>query len=376
MTLRFGILVFPNVQQLDLTGPYEVFASAKGAEVELIWKDRKPVMSSTRLSLTPTATFDDCPPLDVLCVPGGGGVNALLEDEVVLDFVRSRRREARYVTSVCSGALVLGAAGLLQGKRATTHWYAHDFLAASARFRSRRASCEDGNLITAGGVTSGIDFGLAVVAGCSARPRPRRCSSISNMRRPRRSIPARRRRRRPKCWRERRSSLRPRDPRAKRHRAHLRGGEPRPRSKLFLTERWGGSAKCSAAPIGRAACCVIGTAMSSPPGRTRPPVVYRSSRCRSWCADPIRIEAQFSTAAFYGIRSLEEACSDLAATRSSRSRARRSRSAPIWLVSGLLRHGATANDPAHRRITTEPVSIVYILGSGQGDRIQTAAASG
>ena len=80
MTVRLGILIFPNIQQLDLTGPYEVFASAKGAEVVLVWKDRNPVMSSTGLPLTATASFDDCPPLDVICVPGGGGVNALLED--------------------------------------------------------------------------------------------------------------------------------------------------------------------------------------------------------------------------------------------------------------------------------------------------------
>ena len=164
MALRFGILVFPNVQQLDLTGPYEVFASAEGAEVELIWKDRNPVLSSTRLSLTPTASFDDCPPLDVLCIPGGGGVNPLLEDETVLDFVRKRAAEARYVTSVCSGALVLGAAGLLKGKRATTHWYAHDFLAHFGAIPVDGRIVQDGNLITAGGVTSGIDFGLAVVA--------------------------------------------------------------------------------------------------------------------------------------------------------------------------------------------------------------------
>ncbi|AZO72152.1 MULTISPECIES: DJ-1/PfpI family protein [unclassified Mesorhizobium] len=164
MTLRFGILVFPNVQQLDLTGPYEVLASAKGAEVELIWKDRNPVTSSTRLSLNPTATFDDCPPLDVLCVPGGGGVNALLEDQAVLDFVRQRAVEARYVTSVCSGALVLGAAGLLKGKRATTHWYAHDFLEEFGAIPVDARIVEDGNLITAGGVTSGIDFGLVLVA--------------------------------------------------------------------------------------------------------------------------------------------------------------------------------------------------------------------
>jgi cyclohexyl-isocyanide hydratase len=164
MTLRFGILVFPNVQQLDLTGPYEVFASVAGAEVELIWKDREPVMSSTRLRLAPTTTFADCPPLDVLCIPGGGGINPLLEDETVLDFVRERAAEARYVTSVCSGALVLGAAGLLRGKRATTHWNAHDFLAAYGAIPVDGRIVEDGNLITAGGVTAGIDFGLALLA--------------------------------------------------------------------------------------------------------------------------------------------------------------------------------------------------------------------
>ncbi len=105
MTLRFGILVFPNVQQLDLTGPYEVLASAKGAKVELIWKDRNPVMSSTRLSLNPTATFDDCPPLDVLCIPGGG-VNPLLEDQAVLDFLRRRCAGTLYHLGMqrCPGA--------------------------------------------------------------------------------------------------------------------------------------------------------------------------------------------------------------------------------------------------------------------------------
>jgi cyclohexyl-isocyanide hydratase len=164
MTIRFGFLVFPGVQQLDLTGPYEVFASTEGAEVELVWKDRNPVMSSTRLPLYPTASFDDCPPLDVICIPGGGGVNALLEDRDVLNFVRAAATEARYVTSVCSGALVLGAAGLLQGKRATTHWYAHDFLSAFGAIPVDARIVEDGNVITAGGVTSGIDFGLAVVA--------------------------------------------------------------------------------------------------------------------------------------------------------------------------------------------------------------------
>ena len=164
MTLRFGILVFPGVQQLDLTGPYEIFASAAGAAVDLIWKDRAAIRSSTGLSLEPTTTLVDCPPLDVLCIPGGGGINALLEDDVVLDFVRDRAAQARYVTSVCTGALVLGAAGLLKGRRATTHWNAHDFLVAFGAIPVEDRIVQDGNLITAGGVTSGIDFGLAVIA--------------------------------------------------------------------------------------------------------------------------------------------------------------------------------------------------------------------
>ncbi|MDR6870560.1 cyclohexyl-isocyanide hydratase [Bosea sp. BE125] len=164
MPLRFGILVFPNVQQLDLTGPYEVFASARDTEVHLVWKDREPLLASTRLSLTPTATFADCPVLDVLCIPGGGGVNVLLRDDIVLGFVREQAAKARYVTSVCTGSLVLGAAGLLQGKRATTHWNAHDFLGRFGAIPVDERIVQDGNLITAGGVTSGIDFGLAVIA--------------------------------------------------------------------------------------------------------------------------------------------------------------------------------------------------------------------
>ena len=164
MSLSFGILVFPQVQQLDLTGPYEVFASAKGAEVHLVWKDTAPLKAATGLTLTPTATFADCPPLDVLCVPGGAGVNALLQDEAVLAFLRERAGQVRYLTSVCTGSLVLGMAGLLKGKRATSHWNAHDFLARFGAIPTQGRVVRDGNLITAGGVTSGIDFGLTVVA--------------------------------------------------------------------------------------------------------------------------------------------------------------------------------------------------------------------
>jgi len=163
MTLQIGFLVFPKVQQLDLTGPYEVFASVAGVAAHLVWKDDAPLASATGLVLKPTTTFADCPPLDVLCVPGGAGVNALLRDEAVLAFVRRQAEGARYVTSVCTGALVLGAAGLLRGKRAATHWNAMDFLAHFGAVAVAERVVRDGRLITAGGVTSGIDFGLVMI---------------------------------------------------------------------------------------------------------------------------------------------------------------------------------------------------------------------
>jgi cyclohexyl-isocyanide hydratase len=164
MTLQFGLLVFPGVQQLDVTGPYDVFALVPDAKVHLIWKDRSPVASATGLVLTPTMTLSECPAFDVLCVPGGGGINALLQDSDVLAFLRERAAQARYVSSVCTGALVLGAAGLLIGRRATTHWNSHDLLAKFGAIPTRGRVVRDGNLFTAGGVTAGIDFGLTVVA--------------------------------------------------------------------------------------------------------------------------------------------------------------------------------------------------------------------
>lgn len=164
MAYHFGILVFPGVQQLDLTGPYEVFASLPGAKVHLIWKDRSPVTSATGLVLIPSMTFSECPAIDLLCVPGGAGVNALLEDQEVIDFLRAQAKRARYITSVCTGSLVLGAAGLLRGRRATTHWGSHDLLERFGAIPVHGRVVRDGNLITAGGVTAGIDFGLAVVA--------------------------------------------------------------------------------------------------------------------------------------------------------------------------------------------------------------------
>jgi cyclohexyl-isocyanide hydratase len=162
--LDMGFLLFPRLTQLDLTGPYEVFSRLPGARVRLVWKTQEPVRADTGIALLPDTTFADCPPLDLLCVPGGPGVAALMEDAEVLDFLRRQAAGARYTTSVCTGALVLGAAGLLRGKRATTHWASHDFLAAFGATPVPARVVRDGNLFTGGGVTAGIDFALAIAA--------------------------------------------------------------------------------------------------------------------------------------------------------------------------------------------------------------------
>jgi len=169
MTLHIGLLLFPRVQQLDLTGPYEVLASLPGTTMHLVAATLAPVASASGLVLAPTVSFADCPPLDVICVPGGVGVNALLTDAATLDFVRRQAEGARYVTSVCTGALVLGAAGLLRGRRATTHWASHDLLAAFGAIPVHARVVQDGNLLTGGGVTAGIDFGLTLVAELAGR---------------------------------------------------------------------------------------------------------------------------------------------------------------------------------------------------------------
>ena len=167
--MDIGFLVFPDVQQLDLTGPYEVLASWPQARVQLVARSRDPVVSVTGLRLMPDATFADCPPLDVICVPGGAGVTPLLVDEETLAFLRRQGSQARFVASVCTGALLLGAAGLLRGRRATTHWMSHDFLAAFGAVPVHARVVRDGNLMTGGGVTAGIDFALALVAELAGR---------------------------------------------------------------------------------------------------------------------------------------------------------------------------------------------------------------
>jgi cyclohexyl-isocyanide hydratase len=162
--MRIGFVVFPNIMQLDLTGPYEVLAQLPDAEMHLVWKDTAPLRASCGLVLQPTTRFADCLQLDIICVPGGGGMNALLTDEETLTFIRTQAAKARYVTSVCTGALVLGAAGLLRGRRAATHWMSMEFLPAFGAIPVHERVVVDGNVITGGGVTAGIDFGLRVVA--------------------------------------------------------------------------------------------------------------------------------------------------------------------------------------------------------------------
>jgi cyclohexyl-isocyanide hydratase len=168
--LQVGLLVFPDVTQLDLTGPLQVFSAVPGVNVHLVWKRIEPVPTDTVLVITPTMTLTDCPPLDVVCVPGGYGTDALMDDDEVLEFLRAQADGARYVTSVCTGALVLGAAGLLRGYRATTHWTALDCLAPFGAISTKSRVCIDRNRVTGGGVTAGIDFALALVAELVDRP--------------------------------------------------------------------------------------------------------------------------------------------------------------------------------------------------------------
>ena len=162
MPFQIGLLLFPDLTQLDLTGPYEVFTKFPDTDVHLVWKTLEPVTAAGGMRLLPTTAFADCPRLDLICVPGGAGMNPLLTDAETLDFVRRQAEGARYVTSVCTGSLVLGAAGLLRGRRATTHWMSLPMLAAFGCEPVSERVVVDGNTVTGGGVTAGIDFALTV----------------------------------------------------------------------------------------------------------------------------------------------------------------------------------------------------------------------
>jgi len=152
------------VTQLDLTGPVQVFSSLPDAKLHLVWKRIEPVPSDSVITLTPTITFADCPQLDVICVPGGYGTDELLLDKDVLEFLQRQEPKAKFITSVCTGSLVLGAAGLLKGYRAATHWTAVEALPYFGASVSRERVCIDRNRVTGGGVTAGIDFALTLVS--------------------------------------------------------------------------------------------------------------------------------------------------------------------------------------------------------------------
>lgn len=159
-----AFLLFPNVTQLDLTGPAQVLSRLGDARVALVAKSMAPVMTDAGFALMPTTTFDALPRADILCVPGGIGVGDVIADAAALDWVRRVGSEAAWVTSVCTGSLLLGAAGLLRGYRATTHWAWHDHLARFGAVPVRERVVIDRNRATGGGVTAGIDFALALTA--------------------------------------------------------------------------------------------------------------------------------------------------------------------------------------------------------------------
>src|SRR5688572_4699332 len=170
-----GFVIFPKVTQLDFTGPLQVLAGLPESVMHIVAKSETPVASDCRLGLVPTHTFTNCPPLDLICIPGGSeAVADVIGDEDTVEFVRHQAAGAKYVSSVCTGAFVLGVAGLLRGRRATTHWAYADLLPLVGATHEKARVVRDGNVITAGGVTSGIDFGLSVVAEIAGEATARR----------------------------------------------------------------------------------------------------------------------------------------------------------------------------------------------------------
>ena len=162
--VSIAFLLFPRVTQLDLTGPAQVLSRIGNQTLNLVWKDREPVPTDAGFSILPTATFDEVRSADILCVPGGFGCVDIMEDEEALGWVRSVAAKAQWVTSVCTGSLILGAAGLLRGYRAACHWDWRDYLSLFGAEPVAERVVFDRNRVTGGGVTAGIDFALALTA--------------------------------------------------------------------------------------------------------------------------------------------------------------------------------------------------------------------
>jgi cyclohexyl-isocyanide hydratase len=164
VTCHIGILLFADMTQIDFTGPYEILARLPDTCVHVVAKTIDPVRTDRGLILVPTVSCADCPPLDVIVVPGGPGQQALMDDEIVLGFVRRQAAQVKYVTSVCTGALVLGAAGLLTGYRATTHWLSLPLLRHFDAIPVEERVVVDRNRVTASGCTAGIDLAFRLAA--------------------------------------------------------------------------------------------------------------------------------------------------------------------------------------------------------------------
>ncbi|WCL54628.1 DJ-1/PfpI family protein [Gimibacter soli] len=164
MTIEIGFLLFNGMTQLDFAGPFEVLSRVPGARVHLVADSLDPITADTHLRLLPTVTYDDCPALNVVCVPGGPHVESVYENAAAIDFLRRQAAQADYVTSVCTGSLILGVAGLLDGYKATSHWTSLPLLAHFGAVPTKGRVVTDRNRITGGGVTAGIDFGLTVAA--------------------------------------------------------------------------------------------------------------------------------------------------------------------------------------------------------------------
>lgn len=162
--MQVGILIFPNMTQLDFTAPYEVFRLLNGVKINIIAKTLEPIIATGGLRFLPDITIADCPKLDLILIPGGPDVSPLMTDLEVLNFLRQQAEYASYITSVCTGALVLGAVGLLRGFRATTHWLSLDLLPYFGAIATPSRVVIDQNRITGGGITAGIDFALQVAS--------------------------------------------------------------------------------------------------------------------------------------------------------------------------------------------------------------------
>jgi cyclohexyl-isocyanide hydratase len=162
--ISIAFLLYPNLTQLDLTGPAQVLSRLGNQTLNLVWKDREPVATDAGFSILPTASFAEVTKADIVCVPGGMGCVDMMEDEEVLDWLRAAAAEAQWVTSVCTGSLILAAAGLLTGYRAACHWNWREHLALFGADPVAERIVFDRNRVTGGGVTAGIDFALALTA--------------------------------------------------------------------------------------------------------------------------------------------------------------------------------------------------------------------